>query len=127
MDELRPIKKIMEIITTSKDIIARIEEALVRQANYGIHVKTYIAEALIEIENDGQTQKFRLREFSNDAKKEHTKLLKELSGNKDFDTDTLQSLDDFGRAFTIKDFTTEDFKKANALLKEVATHFNVKF
>ena len=120
----------MEIITTSKDIIARIEEALVRQANYGIHVKTYIAEALIEIEeieNDGQTQKFRLREFSNDAKKEHTKLLKELSGNKDFDTDTLQSLDDFGRAFTIKDFTTEDFKKANALLKEVATHFNVKF
>ena len=127
MDELRPIKKIMEIITTSKDIIARIEEALVRQANYGIHVKTYIAEALIEIENDGQTQKFRLREFSNNAKKEHAKILKELSGNKDFDTDTLQSLDDFGRAFTVKDFTTEDFNKANALLKEVATHFKVKF
>ena len=117
----------MKIITTSEDIIGRIEDALVRQANYGIHVKSYIAEALIEIEHDGQIQKFRLREFSNNAKKEHTKLLKELSGNKDFDTDTLQSLDDFGRAFTIKDFTTEDFKKANALLKEVATHFNVKF
>ena len=115
----------MEIITTSKDIIARIEDALVRQANYGIHVKSYIAEALIEIENDGQTEKFRLREFSNDAK--HAKILKELSGNKDFDTDTLQSLDDFGRAFTVKDFTTEDFNKANALLKKVATHFKVKF
>lgn len=70
----------MEIITTSKDIIARIEDALVRQANYGIHVKSYIAEALIEIENDGQTEKFRLREFSNNAKKEHAKILKELSG-----------------------------------------------
>lgn len=117
----------MEIITTSKDIIARIEDALVRQANYGIHVKSYIAEALIEIENDGQTEKFRLREFSNDAKKEHAKILKELSGNKNFDTDTLQPLDDFGRVFTVKDFTTEDFNKANALLKEVATHFKVKF
>lgn len=117
----------MEIITTSKDIIAQIEDALVRQANYGIHIKSYIAEALIEIENDGQTQKFRLREFSNDAKRNTLNSLKELSGNKDFDTDTLQSLDDFGRAFTVKDFTTEDFNKANALLKEVATHFKVKF
>lgn len=117
----------MKIITTSKEIIGRIEDALVRQANYGIHVKSYIAEALIEIEHDGQIQKFRLREFSDQAQKNHAKLLKKLSGNKDFDTDTLQSLEDFGRAFTIKDFTTEDFKKANALLKEVATHFNVKF
>ena len=127
MDDYRLIKNKMKIITTSQEIISRIEDALVRQDSYGITVKSYIAEALIEIEHDGQVQKFRLREFSNDAKKEHTKILKELSGNKDFDTDTLQSLDDFGRAFTVKDFTTEDFNKANALLKEVATHFKVKF
>lgn len=117
----------MKIITTSKEIISRIEDALVRQVHYAIPVKTYISEFLVEIENDGQTQKFRLREFSDSAKKEHAKLLKELSGNENFDTETLQTLDDFGRKFTTKDFTTEDFNKVNALLKEVANHFKVKF
>ena len=32
----------MEIITTSKDIIARIEDALVRQANYGFMSKAIL-------------------------------------------------------------------------------------
>lgn len=115
----------MKIITTSKDIIGRIEDSLVRQANYGIHVKSYIAEALIEIEHDGQIQKFRLREFSDQAQKNHAKLLKKLSGNKNFDTNTLQSLDNFGRKFTVKDFSAEDFDRVNTLLKEVAAHFEV--
>lgn len=74
MDDYRLIKNKMKIITTSQEIISRIEDALVRQASYGITVKSYIAEALIEIEHDGQVQKFRLREFSNAAKKEHAKI-----------------------------------------------------
>ena len=113
----------MKIITTSKEIIDRIEDALVRQASYGISVQSYILE--VTIEHDGHTQDFRLREFSDQAQKNHAKLLKKLSGNKNFDTNTLQSLDDFGRKFTVKDFSADDFNKVNTLLKEVATHFAV--
>ena len=115
----------MKIITTSKEIIDRIEDALIRQASYGISVQSYILEAIIMIEHDEHTQNFRLREFSDQAQKNHAKLLKKLSGNKNFDTNTLQSLDDFGRKFTVKDFSTEDFDRVNTLLKEVATHFEV--
>ena len=115
----------MKIITTSKEIIERIEDALVRQASYGIPVQSYISEALITIEHDGHTQSFRLREFNDEAQREHAKMLKQLSGNKNFNTDTLQPLDDFGREFTIKDFTKEDFNNVMDLANEVENHFLV--
>lgn len=116
----------MKIITTSKEIIDRIEDALVRQASYGISVQSYISEALIMIEHDGHTQSFRLREFNDQAQRNHAKILKQLSGNKNFDTDTLQSLDDFGRKFTIKDFSKEDFENIKNLADKVSNHFLVK-
>lgn len=116
----------MKIITTSKEIIDRIEDALVRQASYGIPVQSYISEAIIMIEHEGYTQYFRLREFNDRAQRNHAKILKQLSKNKNFDTDTLQSLDDFGRKFTIKDFTKEDFNNVKNLANKVINHFAAK-
>ena len=66
----------MKIITTSKEIIDRIEDALVRQASYGISVQSYILEAIVTIEHDGHTQHFRLREFSDQAQKIMLNFLK---------------------------------------------------
>ena len=66
----------MKIITTSNEIIDRIEDALIRQASYGISVQSYILEAIIMIEHDEHTQGFRLREFSDQAQKIMLNFLK---------------------------------------------------
>lgn len=116
----------MKIVTTSKEIIDRIEDALVRQASYGIPVQSYISEAVITIEHNGCIQSFRLREFNDKAQRKHAKMLKQISGNKKFNTDVLQSLDDFGRKFTIKDFTKKDFNNVMNLVNKVENYFLVK-
>jgi ABC-type oligopeptide transport system substrate-binding subunit len=116
----------MHITTTAKDIIEKIEEAMVRQASYNIPIEMYIAESLLEITKDGKTVEFRLREFDKKSKKAHLNLMKAISNNANYDEKVDFELDNFGRPFTVKDMTEEEFSEGNTLANEVIDYFKEK-
>lgn len=70
----------MKIITTSKEIIENIENS---KSDFPKII--LIMEALIEVEKNGISQEFRLREFNNNTQKIQIKIMKEVFGNPEHD------------------------------------------
>lgn len=109
----------MKVFCTAQELIKEIENS-----QSGLPKMFSAYESLIEVEKDGVVQKFRLREFNSEATKVHLKIMQGVSGNLGFDKDTSRKLDDFGRKFTIDDFTQEELKQLIALADEVIGYFN---
>lgn len=110
----------MKVFQTAQELINRIENS----KGKGVPLVLLIMESIIEVEKNGVVQKFRLREFNDEATKAHLKIMKGVSGNSGFNKDTSRKLDDFGRKFTIDDFTQEELKQLIALADEVIGYFN---
>lgn len=108
----------MKIKTTAKKIIKKVENS-----TSGLPQKILIMEALIEVEKDGVSQMFRLREFNDEAKKTHIKIMKSVTRNQKYDQKTQENLDNRGRKFTISDLTVDEYRELNALANEVIDHF----
>lgn len=110
----------MKVFQTAQELINRIENS----KGKGVPLVLLIMESIIEVEKNGVVQKFRLREFNDEATKAHLKIMKGVSGNSEFNKDISRQLDDFGRKFTIDDFTQEELKQLIALADEVIGYFN---
>lgn len=108
----------MKIITTSQEIIAKIESS-----TSGLPLSILITEALVEVEKEGNVVKFRMREFDDTAKKEHVKLMKAIADNDSYSVADQEKLDNFGRAFTLSDLTYEEVTELNNFYNEVVSHF----
>lgn len=107
----------MKVFCTAQELIERIENS-----QSGLPKMFSAYESLIEVEKDGVVQKFRLREFNSEATKVHLKIMQGVSGNPKFNKDASRRLDDFGRKFTIDDFTQEELEQLVALANDVINH-----
>ena len=105
----------MKVFQTAQELINQIENS----KDKGIPLTLLIMESIVEVEKNGVVQKFRLREFNSEATKAHLKIMQGVSGNSEFNKDTSHKLDDFGRKFTIDDFTQEELEQLVALADEV--------
>ncbi|HEM3492595.1 TPA: hypothetical protein U1B14_002021 [Streptococcus suis] len=108
----------MKIITTSQEIISKIESS-----TSGFPLSLRIAEALVEVEKDGNVVKFRMRELDDRAKKEHVKLMKVIADNDSYSVADQERLDNFGRAFTLSDLTNNEMAELNDFYNEIINHF----
>lgn len=108
----------MKIITTSQEIINKVESS-----DSGLPIAVLVTEALVEVEKDGKVVKFRLREFDNNAKKAHLKIMKTISGNRNYSQEEQDKLDNLGRAFTLNDLSDKERTELNSLYNEVFDYF----
>ncbi|HEL1252702.1 TPA: hypothetical protein TVN92_001202 [Streptococcus equi subsp. zooepidemicus] len=105
-------------MTTSKEIIENIENS---KSDFPKII--LIMEALIEVEKNGISQEFRLREFNNNTQKIQIKIMKEVFGNPEHDQKKQEELDNLSRNLKIADLTEDEYNSLSDLASEVIEHF----
>lgn len=108
----------MKIITTSADLINKIENS-----QSDLPKAVLVSEAIIKIEKDGQNESYRLREFNDKAKKEHLKIMKAISNNKEYSESNQYELDNMMRSIPVRSLSVEEFEEIAAVANEVIEHF----
>lgn len=108
----------MKIKTTAKEIIKKIETS-----KSGLPEILLIMEALVEIEKDGASQNFRLRELDEKTKIAHVKWMKIVKEDKLYNQETQESLDNEGRKIKLSDLTESERDELASLANEVIDHF----
>ncbi|HEM9584484.1 TPA: hypothetical protein U3L45_000468 [Streptococcus agalactiae] len=108
----------MEIKTTAQKIIKKIETS-----KSGLPQILLIMEALIEVEKNGVSQKFRLREFNEETQKCHLDIMQRVTGKTGHDQKTQEALDNLNREITLEDLTDDEYSKLSDIANEVISHF----